>query len=251
MDLSGQDTASLRARLAICKALSPEFEGCVALRGERQFIQQIQPAPLPAVTAPPKMRDDGVYIITGGLGGLGLETARWLVEKGARHLVLLGRQACRIGQGCRIPTIPTPTNTGGSRRCASRGVTVETRALDVRDTDALSALFEGFAASDVPVRGVVHAAGENWCSKILELDPQRFLDTLKTKVSATLALNELTKHSDLDCFIIFSSVSAFWGSDDLSHYGAANQFADMLGLMRSKGDCKAFQWTGVPGTRSG
>ncbi|MEL7114883.1 MAG: alpha/beta fold hydrolase, partial [Pseudomonadota bacterium] len=221
IDLDPAANADDLSRQVIAKTLDTAYEATVALRQGRQYRQQITPAPIPAGD-PRAYRDDGVFIVTGGMGGLGLAAARRIVEKGGRHLILLSRRG-----------VPDPDADPRLSALRALGATVEVRALDVRDTVAMRTLFSDIDRRGLPVRGVVHAAGENWFSKILDLDLDRFLATLKTKVSATQTLHDLTKDRDLDCFVVFSSVSALWGSVDLSHYAAANQFADMLCLVRA------------------
>ena len=221
IDLSSRDPVPETARQVLLKILNPAFEPCVALRGSRQFAQCLTPAPLPQATCQ-NFRGDGAFIITGGLGGLGLATAEWIAAKGGRHLILLGRtlhQTEALQQ--RIAALE------------AAGAKIETRAMDIRDSAALTALFAGLDEAGVPVRGIVHAAGENWFGKVLRLNSARFLETLRTKVGAAWALHRHTAERDLDCFILFSSVSALWGSVELSHYTAANQFLDMLSLHRA------------------
>jgi len=113
------------------------------------------------------------------------------------------------------------------------GVHVETHRIDVRDSAALAQVFEQLDNRGIPVRGVLHAAGVNWFSKVMELDNRKLADTLQIKTDASWQLHQLTKDRDLDCFLLFSSVSALWGSVDLSHYSAANYYMDMLSMYRA------------------
>ena len=234
IDLTAADDPAGKARNVVRKVLAPQFESCVALRGDRQFVQQIAPAPLPPARSA-AFRGDGAYIVTGGLGGLGLATAEWIVAKGGRRLILLSRRAFpdRTRWHGLAETDPAFAAVGKIRALEEAGAGVEVRALDIRDTDALAALFAELDRDGVPVRGVVHAAGENWFGKVMTLDVPRFLETLRTKTSATWALHRLTADRDLDCFILFSSVSAVWGSVELSHYTAANQVMDILDRRRA------------------
>lgn len=230
IDLGLDAEAQRAANQVIAKVVTPEFEHCIAVRGEQQYVQQLVRAPLksqPAAT----LRDDGVYVITGGLGGLGLKVADWIVDKGGRDLILISRRS--------LPTVidaehPDAAVTEQVTKLQQRGARVHVESIDVRDSQALSELFSRLDAKGIAVRGVVHAAGENWFGKVLDLDRERFIETLKTKVSASYALHELTRERDLDCFMLFSSVSAFWGSVNLAHYTAANQFMDMLSLHRAQ-----------------
>jgi surfactin synthase thioesterase subunit/acyl carrier protein len=174
-------------------------------------------------------------VITGGLGGLGLAFAEWAVAKGARKLMLVSRRS--VPERSVWSSVPENDSQHGLVQkliaLADAGAEVETVSLDVRDDVALENLFDRLAQRKVPVRGIVHAAGVNWFGKVLTLDVERFLDTLKTKITSSWQLHQRSLEMDLDCFVLFSSVSAVWGSVELSHYTAANQFMDMLSLYRS------------------
>lgn len=217
------------------KIIRPQNELCVLLRDGLQYIEQIKSIPLIPVQKPVQFRSDGAYIVTGGLGGLGLETAAWLVQKGVRHLVLISRKSLPDAENW--DSLPeNHPQIGIIQKIKSfrdQGVQIELAAQDIRDQNALKQIFGDLDKRGIPVRGVLHAAGVNWFSKIIDLDREELLETLKTKVAASWMLHQLTKDRDLDCFILYSSVSALWGSVELSHYTAANYFMDMLSRYRS------------------
>ncbi|MBV8256156.1 MAG: alpha/beta fold hydrolase [Chitinophaga sp.] len=229
IDISGpEDVPAL-----LHKVLLPGKEHCIILRKEQQYITQLAPVrEMPTTTA--TLRQDGAYIITGGFGGLGLACASWLAGKGVKHLVLLGRRT--------LPAMESWSNLEASHpeytiiqqliHLQREGVHVETHRIDVRDSAALTQVFEQLDKRKIPVRGVLHAAGVNWFSKVMDLDNSQLADTLQIKTDASWQLHQLTKDRDLDCFLLFSSVSALWGSVDLSHYTAANYYMDMLSMYR-------------------
>ena len=234
IDLSASDAVTDKATQILRKVLTPAGESCIALRGDTQYIQQIETAPLPAATSV-TFRDDGVHIITGGLGGLGLACAEWIRARGGRRLILLSRRA--LPDRAEWPDL-SPEHADYNtvlkiNALEADGAQIEPMALDVRDSAGIAALFAQLDQSGTPVRGIVHAAGVNWFGKVMTLDVPRFLDTLKTKVSASWELHRHSAERDLDCFVLFSSVSAVWGSVELSHYTAANQFMDMLSQHRA------------------
>lgn len=233
IDLTAADSAPTKAENVVRKVVNPEFESCVALRGRGHHVQKIVRAPPPASRAA-QFRDDGVYIITGGLGGLGLAFAEWAVARGARKLLLLSRRT--VPDQSTWSSIPENNAQHGLVQkliaLADAGAEVETVSLDVRDHAALASLFDRLDEKKIPVRGIIHAAGVNWFGKIMTLEVDRFLDTLKTKITSSWELHRRGMDRDLDCFVLFSSVSAVWGSVELSHYTAANQFMDMLSLHR-------------------
>ncbi|CAH9066788.1 D-alanine--D-alanyl carrier protein ligase [Pseudoalteromonas sp. CIP111854] len=213
----------------------PQQERVVAIRNNQRFIAQLEALSAPENTSL-KLRKNGIYLITGGLGGLGLKSCEWLVEQGVGDILLLGRSG--------FPERSQWTSLDKKHKCyqavqsliamqklaeQSGGVNIQVKSLDIRDSKAMTQLF---ASLDKPLRGVIHAAGVNWFGKIAELDTQKMLDTLKTNISAAWLLHELTADADLDCFVMYSSVSALWGSVELAHYTAANYFLDTLAHYR-------------------
>ena len=129
-----------------------------------------------ATAAPPAARRrrrrpsarDATYLVTGGLGGLGLKVAEWLARHGARHLVLLGRQGIEGGTAAE-----TARRQAGVRAVEALGAAVRAVAGDVADADALAALFAEVGASMPPLRGVVHAAAALDATPVRELDLAR------------------------------------------------------------------------------
>ncbi|MFB6456399.1 SDR family NAD(P)-dependent oxidoreductase [Chitinophaga sp. Hz27] len=216
------------------KVVQPGKEHCITLRNGQQYITQLQAvAEMPAATL--TLRNDGAYIITGGFGGLGLACAQWLAGKGIKHLVLIGRRSLPAAENwAQVPAEhPAYKVIQQLLDLQWEGIHVEVHSIDVRDKSAMAAIFQQLDNNDIPVRGVLHAAGVNWFSKVIELDNSKLAATLKIKTDASWHLHELTKDRDLDCFLLFSSVSALWGSVDLSHYTAANYYMDMLSKYRA------------------
>lgn len=163
------------------------------------------------------------------------------MARGARKLVLLSRRT--VPDQAAWSSIPEDDPRYGLVRklisLADAGAEVETVSLDVRGDAALGALFDRLDEQKIPVRGIIHAAGVNWFGKVMMLEVDRFLDTLKTKITSSWELHRRSLDRDLDCFVLLSSVSALWGSVELSHYSAANQFMDMLSLHRGSSSLPA------------
>jgi NAD(P)-dependent dehydrogenase (short-subunit alcohol dehydrogenase family) len=162
------------------------------------------------------LRDDATYLVTGGLGGLGLKVARWLVDRGARHLVLLGRSG--ISEAAR-PQLES---------LQAAGVRVEVRKCDVGDRSALAALLSEIAAALPPLRGVFHLAGVLDDGVLREQSRERFDRVMAAKVRGAWNLHDLTRSQLLDHFVLFSSAAALLGAPGQSNYAAANAFLDAL-----------------------
>ena len=163
------------------------------------------------LTTAPVARADGSYLIAGGSSGLGLLTAEWLAERGARELLLVSRRASEETLGAAV---------AGLRE---RGCRVELAAVDIADWAAVRAVARGSC-----VRGVVHAAGILHDGLMAELEWPRFSRVLEPKVQGLWNLHELTREMPLDFFVAYSSVASVLGSAGQTNHAAANAFVDAL-----------------------
>ncbi|HXC25498.1 MAG TPA: SDR family NAD(P)-dependent oxidoreductase, partial [Gemmatimonadaceae bacterium] len=163
---------------------------------------------------------DATYLITGGLGGIGLHVARWLTEQGAKHLVLLGR------------SVPSEHAREVIAEMRSKGVTVEVQSVDVADRVALTALLDTMRQSMPPLRGIMHAAGVIDDGVLTQQTWERFAKVLAPKVQGAWNLHTLTQGTPLDFFVLFSSVASAFGSPGQGAYAAGNAFLDALASHR-------------------
>lgn len=166
------------------------------------------------------VRADGTYLITGGTGALGVRTARWLAESGARCVVLTGRRA---------PAADAAVAIGAIRAI---GVEVHVRAVDAGDIDAMTALLHEIAADMPPLRGVVHAAGTTDDGVLLQYTPERARGVLRGKAHGARVLDQLTQFVPLDFFVMYSSVGLHLGPIGQGLYAAANAELDALASSR-------------------
>ncbi|MCC5667832.1 SDR family NAD(P)-dependent oxidoreductase [Nostoc sp. CHAB 5784] len=166
-------------------------------------------------------KSDRTYLITGGLGGLGLLVAQWLVDMGARHLVLLGRNA--------------PTSAAKSRiqQLEAAGATVTVAQVDVSQQQDLATVLTQIQESTIPLAGVIHAAGLLDDGVMLQLNWQRWEKVMAAKVMGAWNLHLLTQNTPLDYFIMFSSATALFGSPGQANHVAANTFLDTLAHYRT------------------
>ena len=166
-------------------------------------------------------------MITGGLGGLGLKVARWLAERGARHLTLIGRRAASHSE--QFDTL---------REIEALGAEVLVVVGDVADMASMTDLFARFGRDLPALRGIVHAAAGLGDSPLTELSADHLTDVLRPKVRGAAVLDQLTRDLELDYFVLFSSTTALWGSARLGHYAAANTFLDALAQYRARSVCR-------------
>lgn len=198
-----------------------------------KIVVRPQPASARPSAAPGRsaVAADGVHVIIGGLGGLGLEVGGWLVAGGARHLALVGRRAD-----------PGPGAAAAIDRWRARGVEVTLAACDVADAAALAALLDGLRARG-PIRGVIHSAMVLEDMPMSALTPESLARTLPAKVAGAAHLDRLTRADSLDYFVLFSSVAAMIGNHGQSAYAAANGYLE--GIARARHDA------GLPGLAVG
>ena len=159
---------------------------------------------------------EATYLITGGFGGLGLLIARWLVERGARHLVLVGRRGITADVQPQVQALQT------------LGAKVLPMAVDVTNLAAMQALFAHLTQNAPPIRGVIHAVGVLDDGAIHQLDWSRFVPVLSPKVVGAWHLHQLTQTQPLDFFILFSSLTSLIGNAGQANHAAANAFLDAL-----------------------
>lgn len=170
-------------------------------------------------THTPKFRADATYLITGGLGGLGLQMAQFLVEQGARNLVLIGRSAV---QPAIQPQIAELTK---------RDAQVQVVQADVANKEQLTDVMTKIDPR-YPLRGIIHAAGVLDDGILLQQNWARFGTVLAPKVQGTWHLHRLTRHLPLDFFVLFSSTAALLGNTGQANHAAANQFLDAFAHYR-------------------
>jgi NADPH:quinone reductase-like Zn-dependent oxidoreductase/acyl carrier protein len=160
------------------------------------------------------------YLITGGLSGLGLTTARWMVEQGARHLVLLGRSA------------PSQTAIQQMASLTESGAMVVARQADVSRDEDVRRVFEEISNTMPPLGGVLHSAGVLEDGVLTQLDRNRFRKATAPKVAGAWNLHLLSRDLPLDFFIMYSSGASVLGSPGQGNYAAANAFLDALAHYR-------------------
>ena len=176
-------------------------------------------APRLVAARPPRehaaaFRADATYLVTGGFGGLGPLVARWLVERGARCIALLGRHV--------------QPDSEAVRAIEALGARVIALGADVADEAAMAALLARLDAEAPPLRGIVHAAADLGAGRIETLTPAQVSGMLRPKIAGAAVLERMTRARELDFLVFFSSTTALLGASGFAHYAAANGFLDAL-----------------------
>ncbi|WP_043811027.1 type I polyketide synthase [Allokutzneria albata] len=161
---------------------------------------------------------EGTYLVTGGASGFGAEVARWLTDRGAKHLALVNRRGMAVPEAQDVVAELT-----------ARGVEVTVHAADVTDEAAMRGVVESINA---PLRGVVHAAMVLDDVMTADLTPERFRAVLAPKMAGAMVLDRVTEGHDLDLFLMFSSAAAVFGNAGQAAYCAGNLFLEALARSR-------------------
>ncbi len=180
------------------------------------------------VTTPPlvtgRLRQDRTYLVTGGLGGIGLAVAGWLVEHGAGSIVLNGRRP------------PGKEGQESVRALEERGATIRVELADISETDAVDAMLSRIDAELPPLAGVIHSVGVLSDGALTNQTWDRFETVLWPKVLGAWQLHRATADRDLDLFVLFSSRVGVMGNPGQANHAAANAFLDQLaGYRRALG----------------
>ena len=200
--------------------LFPDRETEVLYRDGMRRVPRLARLP-PGAAAIPRLRGDRSYLVTGGLGGIGLQIAGWLADRGAGAVVLNGRRAPDPAAGERIAALE------------ARGVTVQVAVADVADRAAVDRMLEEIEASGLPrLGGVFHGAGVLADAALPNQDRESFERVLSPKVRGAWNLHRATLDLDLDLFVLFSSLTGVLGNPGQANHAAANAFLDQLAPWR-------------------
>lgn len=187
--------------------------GKVVVAFADSFVVRKGEPPLP----PFEVKADGAYLITGGFGGFGRVLAEWLVECGARHLVLSSRSGAS-----------TPEAQAFVEKLTADGIKITVVKADIGSAKDVNALVKKAGSAKVPLKGVFHLAMVIDDAPLSALTPERLRVVMAPKALGAWLLHEETKGLPLDCFVMFSSVSSIFGNPAQGNYAAANAFLDSL-----------------------
>ncbi|MEK8016255.1 MAG: SDR family NAD(P)-dependent oxidoreductase [Candidatus Parabeggiatoa sp.] len=165
-------------------------------------------------------RTDSTYLITGGLGSLGLLIASWMVKQGAKHLVLVGRSGAN------------PSVKSQLKALEQAGAEVVVARADVSIATQIARVLADIEQSKPPLRGIIHAAGVLDDGVLSSQNQERFARVMAPKVQGAWHLHTLTQHKSLDFLVLFSSAASLLGSIAQANYAAANTFLDALAYYR-------------------
>ncbi len=221
IDLDSEVGLEDTAKQLLRELESQDRENQIVFRGGKRYIVRlVHSQKLTKETKPIDFLPDATYLITGGLGHFGINTARWIVEGGAKHLVLIGRSA---PSNAAQETIDYLENLGAE---------VLVFQADVSNQEEMSTILNKVKRYCPQLKGIFHLAGVSQAKPIQCITPNDLDLVLGPKVLGTWILHELTLDMNLDFFFSPSSMSPIFGSKGLAHYAAANHFLDIFAHYR-------------------
>ncbi|MEW6736428.1 MAG: type I polyketide synthase, partial [Acidobacteriota bacterium] len=232
IDLDPTSSIAESAAMLLAEIVNSDGEDNLAIRGKQRYVARLVHKPkLPDQTTTIQWHINGSYLITGGLGALGLTIARWMVAQGARRLILLGRTIppARIEWDTVVPGTVLAQQIKTIRELEAMGASIHLASVDVADESQLRSFLQTYHREGwPPIRGVVHAAGVILNKPLVETDAAELIAILRAKVIGSWLLHSLLSNEPLDFFILFSSMSALLSSPLLGSYAAGNAFLDAL-----------------------
>jgi acyl carrier protein len=174
------------------------------------------------------VKANATYLITGGLGGFGMVIATWLADCGAKHLVLTSRSGAASAEA-----------EASMSKLLACGVEVQVVKSDAGSPADVKRVIQDIASSGHPLKGVFHLAMVIDDAPISVLNRERMCRVFAPKAQGAWLLHEETANLDLDCFVMFSSVSSIFGNSAQANYAAANAFLDSLARYRRSGGLPA------------
>jgi phthiocerol/phenolphthiocerol synthesis type-I polyketide synthase A len=225
---------------ALSTVLRTPAMSILALRDGEFLAQYLVPVSGEPVREPLRCRPDAAYLITGGLGALGLLMAGWLADRGARRLILAGRTPLPPRRDWDSDTADADTRhkVAAIRALEMRGVSVEAVALDVGSRELVQALVaKRDADGAAPIRGVIHAAGITDAQLLTEIEQSRLRRTMWPKIAGAQALHQVFPPGSLDFLFMTAAAGAVFGVPGQGAYAAANAYLDGLARARHRQGC--------------
>lgn len=226
------------SQCVVAEVFAADRERQVAYRHGRRYAPRLAHADVQRVKSTNlDIRPDASYLITGGLGRLGLAVAAWLVDEGARHLTLTSRSGLPPKEEWGLVGADTVDGKRIQflRELEKRGAAIFVYKADAADMSDMASLFDILKREHPVLRGVLHVAGLEVLALSADMHADHLNEVLRPKVAGSWNLHELTRQDpNIDFFVLFSSIASIWGPRGLSHYAAANHFLDTLAHYRQR-----------------
>ncbi|MGO9030770.1 type I polyketide synthase [Mycobacterium sp.] len=214
LDPRGDSLATLVTELQLA-----DSDDVVAWRGDHRRVERLNRATIGAPHRDHIVRSDGSYVVTGGLGGLGLVVARWLVDRGAGRIILNGRNAPSEATRALLDELAGP-------------IQIEVVTGDIAQAGVADALVAAAERTGLPLRGIVHCAAVIDDGLVIMMKKESLHRVWAAKAAGALRLHHATVDRPLDWWVCFSSAAALLGSPGVAAYACANAWLDALAQWR-------------------
>lgn len=215
--------------------MAPKQEHGVSFRDGRRYVEEFVEAQIDGTQAAPAvLHSEGVYVITGGTGGIGLELARYMASRHRVNLALVSRRGmpAREEWEC-FPDEQLKSRIRVIEDIEARGSHVDCIALDISDYESTRAVLHSLRRKYGRINGIIHSAGVAGDGFLIRREKERFDEVVRPKVQGTWNLDRLTEEDDPDFFVMCSSLTAVFGAPGQSDYTFANAFLDAYASYRS------------------
>jgi NAD(P)-dependent dehydrogenase (short-subunit alcohol dehydrogenase family) len=200
--------------------LAGDREAQVAFRANSRYGARFVRAKAPTPRAP--VTQDATYLITGGLGAIGVETAKWLItQRGIKHLVLASRRGA-----------DDPTAAGIKGELEALGSRISVEKLDTSSEVSVKALVAKLKADALPLKGIYHSAGVLEDATIAQFSWEKFRKAIAPKFDGAWFLHKATEDLSLDDFVVYSSILSLFGAGGQANYTSGNAYLDGLAAFR-------------------
>lgn len=224
----------------------------VALRNGKRFVEEFKELEIKSLKARDiSIKENGVYVITGGTGGIGLELARYLASKEKIHLFFISRSLMpQRAKWNEVLETGSKYNKKIQRAIKfimdieNKGSTVECISADVSNMEEMLGAVESIRRRYGRITGIIHGAGIGEAELLVNRSEEDFNRILAPKVYGTWILDKLTRNDNPDFFILISSAATLFGTPGEGDYTAANYYLDAYSAFRNRlgGNCLTINW---------
>ena len=232
LDLESQLSAEALAEIVFNEIVYATKDCQLALRGGRRYT----PVTKKRITPISESRFDpaALYMVTGGFGGIAKQLVDLMIKRGAKNFILTSREQLPARKSWRNKKLSDSVKEKISyiKQLETSGVKVTSLQLDVSDVESVEDAFKVIKCKRIPLKGIIHCAGQSNIEKASSINPDTFAKTVAPKVLGSWNLHQASANFKLDYFILCSSIAGSLGSPGQVFYGAANAFMDALAQYR-------------------
>lgn len=236
--LIDMDLSSDPEEILFTEVCRPDGEDQIAFRAGERFVARLVNKDIQSSKAPLRFRTEGSYLITGGFGALGVLISKWMVENGARRLIMMSRSKFppRSEWGHIAQDSPFADQIAVIRELEAKGATIHLASVDVGDREQLADFIESYRNEGwPPILGVIHSAGIVRDRLLQQIDIETYNLVLRPKISGAWNLHSVFADMDmsLDFFVLFSSTASLMGALGQINYASGNAYLDGLARYRT------------------